>query len=346
MPLFALWSAALRSWSTVRSDSRLSNPTALPPIPPYPRRHRPPIAILPNRLLKVSGRLLQATSNHFRRPDQGHVRGRSGEAPPDPPHANGSTAAAAAGTASGDGIPGGGDGVGPPRDLGRLLAQLSSSTRLDFANRYLEVRGGATDASCIPCSAIFLSGEVQDATFLFCLSVLRTALRVFLSFSKGVVRQNTNRGWHTAFPRSSKAVPAACLFATCSLTTTTTTTTTRAIPQEFRALSTSWDSTKHLSMGKIVLHASLSGLLRNLAHDEPAKQVRVPRCRKDAGCLGCFCRCYRSCVKGCCVGADCFAPHEDRYVLLFLRLGKFKIDDLQSKYAPVWSQSLKLDCPA
>lgn len=46
------------------------------------------------------------------------------------------------------------------------------------------------------------------------------------------------------------------------------------------------------------------------------------------------------------MGADCFAPHEDRYVLLFLRLGKFKIDDLQSKYAPVWSQSLKLDCPA
>lgn len=282
VPLFALWSAALRSWSTVRSDSRLSNPTALPPTPPYPRRHRPPIAILPSRLLKVSGRLLQATSNRFRRPDQGHVRGRSGETPPDPPHANGSTTAAAAGTANGDGIPGGGDGVGPPRDLGRLLAQLSSSTRLDFANRYLEVRGGAT----VPCSAIFLSGEVQDATVLFCLAVVRTALRVFLSFSKGVVRQNTNRSWHTAFPRSLKALPAACLFATCSLTTTTT---TRAIPQEFRALSASWDSTKHLSMGKIVLHASLSGLLRNLAHDEPAKQVRVPRCRKEAGCLGRFC---------------------------------------------------------
>lgn len=42
---------------------------------------------------------------------------------------------------------GNGDGDGdeaggmPSRNLGTLLAQLSSSTRLDFANRYLEVRG-------------------------------------------------------------------------------------------------------------------------------------------------------------------------------------------------------------
>eukprot|EP00752_Nemacystus_decipiens_P002252 g2133.t1 len=132
------------------------------------------------RLLKISGRLLQASSNHFRRPDQGHVRGRSGGAPPEPPLANGDTASA--GTMNGNGTIGRDEGGLRPRNLGKLLAQLSSSTRLDFANRYLE---------------------------------------------------------------------------------------------EFRALSASWDSTKHLSMGKIVLHASLSGLLRMLAYDEPAKQMET-----------------------------------------------------------------------
>lgn len=57
------------------------------------------------------------------------------------------------------------------------------------------------------------------------------------------------------------------------------------IPQEFRALSASWDSTKHLSMGKMILHASLSGLLRNLAHDESAKQVACWRRKHGVGCL-------------------------------------------------------------
>lgn len=43
--------------------------------------------------------------------------------------------------------------------------------------------------------------------------------------------------------------------------------------QEFRAANTAWDSTKYLSVGKTVLHASLSRLLNSLAHDESAAQV-------------------------------------------------------------------------
>lgn len=115
------------------------------------------------RLLKISGRLLQAALNQVSRPDQGLMRERSGDlssTTPSPssepgssdrhgrgerasttsPHSNGqhSTAHAAAAVASTHIVDGGGEGT--PRNLRTSLAQLSSSTRLDFANRYLEVR--------------------------------------------------------------------------------------------------------------------------------------------------------------------------------------------------------------
>lgn len=92
--------------------------------------------------------------------------------------------------------------------------------------------------------------------------------------------QNTNH--HGTVSANFKVSPVACLLTCGSLPAITF----PAIPQEFRALSASWDSTKHLSMGKLVLQASLSGLLRNLAHDESAKQVRASLLfDKDAGCL-------------------------------------------------------------
>ncbi|CAM9143971.1 unnamed protein product [Scytosiphon promiscuus] len=45
--------------------------------------------------------------------------------------------------------------------------------------------------------------------------------------------------------------------------------------EEFRAASAAWDSTRHLSVGKAVLHASLSRLLKNLAHDESSLQMEA-----------------------------------------------------------------------
>lgn len=261
---------------------------ASPPSPP------PLLVTVPSRLLKVSGRLLQATSNHFRRPDQGQARGRGSdahpiprsptvphpslgaglggnqqgrgeEAPPSTPHANGNTvglegtAAAAAGTMNGSGS--GDEGGMPPRNLGKLLAQLSSSTRLDFANRYLEVQGLNAMFNCMLNS---WNNVVGCATIMFAGGA--PSDYVYFPERRSAGEHQPIRSIPAQLETFPPRVSLQVVHSPPPLTPT--------IPQEFRSLSASWDSTKHLSMGKVVLHSSLSGLLRKLAHDESAKQVR------------------------------------------------------------------------
>lgn len=131
----------------------------------------PSLLCWPTRLLKISGRLLQATSNQIRQPDQRVVRGsendacptppssavpspssgprlgdqhsRDGRAGPNSPHANGSCGHPQGTVGTSNGCGSGYEGTS--RNLGKILAQLPSPLRLDFANRYLEVR----DVMCV-----------------------------------------------------------------------------------------------------------------------------------------------------------------------------------------------------
>lgn len=149
------------------------------------------------------------------------------------------------------------------RNLRKILAQLPSSPRLDFANRYLEVR----DVICISFVRVrrktvlwsWIACSVQSVYGTFTANSFHAA--PFMHHSQSIVPTvSSASGLQYRLPL-------------------------RLASQEFRVLSASWDSTKHLSMGKMVLHASLSGLLRNLAHDEPAKQVCCCMLRCSAASL-------------------------------------------------------------
>lgn len=119
-----------------------------------------------SRLLKISGRLLQATSHHI---DQGLSRAHSGDAHPFSPspgvpspssgsrprspsgvggrassnvfYTNGRSANSQATAVGGNVLDEIKEGEGNTRRFRESLTQLPSPTRLDFANRFLEVRG-------------------------------------------------------------------------------------------------------------------------------------------------------------------------------------------------------------